>query len=60
MSYSFDPFGLVVILTSVYNSIFVGHATAEDMVHHFNTGVSNSGLSIKDMVQISIDVPSVN
>jgi len=40
--------------------MFVGHATAEDMVHHFNTGVINSGLSIKNMAQISMDGPNVN
>ena len=40
--------------------MFVAHATAEDMVHHFNTGVINSELSIKNMAQISMDGPNVN
>lgn len=30
------------------------------MVQHFNTGVINSGLNIKNMVQISMDGPNVN
>ncbi|CAH3038939.1 unnamed protein product [Pocillopora meandrina] len=30
------------------------------MVHHFNAGVINSGLNIKNMVQISMDGPNVN
>ena len=41
---------LRLTLTCVYNFfflMFVGHATAEDLVHHFNTGVINSGLSNK-------------
>ena len=47
--------------TAVHDFImFVGHATAEDMVQHFNTGVINSGLNIKNMVQISMDGPNVN
>lgn len=40
--------------------MFVGHPRAEDMVHHFNTGVINSGLSIKNVVQISMARPNVN
>ena len=46
--------------TVVHGIMFVGHATAEDMVQHFNTGVINSGLNIKNMVQISMDGPNVN
>ena len=46
--------------TAVRGFMFVGHATAQDMVQHFNTGVINSGLNIKNMVQISMDEPNVN
>lgn len=37
-----------------------GHATAEDLVLHFRHGVFESGLSIKGIVQISMDGPNVN
>ena len=48
------------MMTMTYVALFVGHATAEDMVHHFNAGVINSGLNIKNIVQISMDGPNVN
>ena len=44
----------------IFFLMFVGHATAEDMEHHFDTGVINSGLSIKNMAQISMDGLNVN
>lgn len=37
-----------------------GHATAEDLVQHFNSGVINRGLTINNMVEISMDGPNVN
>ena len=37
-----------------------GHATAEDLVLHFRHGVFESGLSIKCIVQISMDGSNVN
>lgn len=39
---------------------FVGHATAKDMMTHFKSGVLESGLSVKNMVQVSMDGPNVN
>jgi hypothetical protein len=41
-------------------SLFAGHATANDMLKHFTTGVLESGLKPVDMVQISMDGPNVN
>lgn len=40
--------------------LLAGHATANDMLKHFTTGVLESGLKPVDMVQISMDGPNVN
>lgn len=41
-------------------SLLIGHTTAQDMLNHFNHGVLQSGLAIKDMLQIGMDGPNVN
>ena len=41
-------------------SCLTGHATAEDMVQHFNSEVINRGLTINNMVEVSMDGPNVN
>ena len=48
------------VTTRFFGSTFLGHATAEDMVEHFTSKVLESDLKIPDMVQISMDGPSVN
>ena len=39
---------------------FLGHATAVDMLEHLSHAVLSSGLKPAEMVQISMDGPSVN
>ena len=48
------------VVTRYFGSQFLGHATANDMVQHFEESVVNSGLPICNLAQISIDGPSVN
>lgn len=48
------------VVTRYFGSQFLGHATANDMVKHFEDSVVNSGLPICNLVQISMDGPNVN
>ena len=48
------------VVTRYFGSQFLGHATANDMVQHFEESVVNSGLPICNLAQISMDGPSVN
>lgn len=44
--------------THYFTSLFMGHATAEDMIEHFETGTD--GLNMRRLLQLSMDGPSVN
>lgn len=46
------------VKTHYYGSTFMGHATSEDMVEHFEN--CTEGLNIGRMLQISMDGPNVN
>lgn len=46
------------ITTRYFNSEFMGHSTAEDMVEVFHK--STEALSYKDIVQLSMDGPNVH
>ncbi|XP_070554389.1 uncharacterized protein [Ptychodera flava] len=46
------------VKTLYYSSSFMGHATAEDMVEHFDE--CTEGLNKRKMLQISMDGPNVN
>ena len=48
------------VITRYFGSQFLGHATANDMVKHFEESVVNSGLLVSNLAQISMDGPSVN
>ena len=48
------------VVTRYFGSQFLGHATANDMVQHFEESVVNSGLPICNLAQISMEGPSVN
>ena len=37
-----------------------GHATTDNLMEHFTKSVLETGLSVKDMIQVSIDGPNVN
>ena len=48
------------VVTRNFGSQFLGRATANDMVRHFEESVVNSGLPICNLAQITMDGPSVN
>ena len=49
------------LVTSVYcGSIFVGHCTSNDLVHHFNTTCQEMKWKPDLLLQIGMDGPSVN
>lgn len=48
------------VVARYFGSQFLGHATANDMVQHFEESVVNSGLPICNLAQISMEGPSVN
>ena len=48
------------VVTRYFGSQFLGHATADDMVKHFEESVVNSGLPVCNLTQISMDGPNVN
>lgn len=48
------------VCTRFFQSVFLGHGTAQDMVSHFTEGVIDSDLKMSDMVQIGMDGPNVN
>lgn len=48
------------VVMRYFGSQFLGQATANDMVRHFEESVVNSGLPICNLAQISMDGPSVN
>ena len=37
-----------------------GYGTADNLMEHFTKGVLESGLSVKDIIQVSMDGPNVN
>ena len=47
------------VVTRYLGSQFLGHATADDMVRHFNESIKDK-LNVHDMIQISMDGPNVN
>ena len=48
------------VVTRYFGSQFLGHATANDMVQHFEESVVNCDLPICNLEQISMDGPNVN
>ena len=47
------------VVSRYYNSVFLGHAKAEDMISHFGSAIS--GISeLRNLLQLSMDGPSVN
>lgn len=46
------------ICTHYYNSVFIGHSCAEDILKAFLTGID--GLDVNKILQISMDGPNVN
>ena len=45
------------VVTRYFGSQFLVHATANDMVQHFEESLVNSGLRICNLTQISMDGP---
>ena len=41
-------------------TVNVGHGTPDNLMDHFNKSVLGSGLQGKDIIQVSMDGPSVN
>lgn len=46
------------ICTNYYNSVFIGHSTADDILKAFLAGID--GLDVTKILQISMDGPNVN
>ncbi|WAR14725.1 hypothetical protein MAR_004830 [Mya arenaria] len=49
-----------LVHTRYLGSQFLGHATAEDMLQHFQKGIGDLEKQTKNMLQISMDGPNVN
>ncbi|KAG1686949.1 Telomere-associated protein RIF1 [Nymphon striatum] len=48
------------VKTRYFGSTFLGHGTANDLMDHFTKSVLESGLPVKNMIQVSMDGPNVN
>ena len=48
------------VSTRYFGSQFMGHASADDMLKHFDLAVLQSNLDMKKMVHIGMDGPNVN
>ena len=48
------------VITHYLGSVFMGHGKASDLLEHFNKGMQDLQPVIRNMVQISMDGPSVN
>lgn len=46
--------------TRFLTSVFLGHATSDDLLHAFTSALSQHNLNIKRMLQVSMDGPNVN
>ena len=43
-----------------FHIVAAGHGTADNLMEHFTKSVLESGLSVKDIIQVSMDGPNVN
>lgn len=48
------------VCTRYLTSVFLNSATAEDLVNSFMLGITKWGLSLQNIIQISLDGPNVN
>jgi len=48
------------VATRYLTSIFLGHATSDDLLQAFTSALSRQNLYIKRMLQVSMDGPNVN
>ena len=48
------------VKSSYLTSEFMGHATATDIMDHFDSSVFESGLNMENLVQVGMDGPNVN
>lgn len=46
--------------TRYLTSVFLGHATAENLLTSFKSAQKNNGLELNNMIQVSMDGPNVN
>jgi hypothetical protein len=48
------------VATRYLTSAFLGHATADDLLHTFTSALAAQNLNLKNMIQVSMDGPNVN